>query len=122
MAGYKWPRQLPLWLGIDRHADAKSPNFATALLDLPPTSVEVVAILPIRPPPRAKFEVAAFRIIVARTGRAREVEIVLQNPPQHMGARVALFNMMKEMRFRPIVRDGKAVIAEAVIRDYRYEY
>jgi len=59
---------------------------------------------------------------VSRAGRARDVKIVQQTPPGHMGARVALFDMVKEMRFRPIVREGKVVLAENVIRDYRYEF
>jgi tetratricopeptide (TPR) repeat protein len=59
---------------------------------------------------------------VSRAGRARDVRVVQQNPPDNMGARVALFDMMKEMRFRPIVREGKVVLTENVIRDYRYEY
>ena len=59
---------------------------------------------------------------VSRQGRAREVEIVEQDPPEAMGARVALFDMMKEMRYRPIVREGKVVPTEAVVRVYRYEY
>ncbi|MEP6160563.1 MAG: hypothetical protein ABJ171_09360 [Halieaceae bacterium] len=59
---------------------------------------------------------------VSRAGRVRQLEVVQQTPPEHMGARVVLFDMMKEMRFRPIVREGKVVVAESVIRDYRYEY
>jgi hypothetical protein len=70
MAGKKWPPQLLLRLGIDRHTDAESPNFAAGLLDLRPRNVEVVAVFPIRRPPEATFGAAAIGIIVAFvTGR-----------------------------------------------------
>ena len=59
---------------------------------------------------------------VSRQGRARNVEIVEQDPAEEMGARVALFDMLREMRFRPIVREGEAVLTESVVRVYRYEY
>ena len=50
---------------------------------------------------------ATIMFNVSRGGRARDVQIVQQTPPGNMGARVALFDMMKEMRFRPIVREGR---------------
>jgi hypothetical protein len=65
---------------------------------------------------------ATVLIDVSRTGAAEEIEIVQQEPPDDMGARVVLFNMLRDMRFRPIVREGKAIAASAVVRDYRYEY
>ncbi len=59
---------------------------------------------------------------VSRGGQARDVEIVEQDPAGDMGARITLFSMMKGMRFRPIVRDGKAITAQSVVRVYRYQY
>jgi hypothetical protein len=59
---------------------------------------------------------------VTRSGQVKKIEIVEQDPPADMGARITLFNMMRDMRFRPIVRDGEVVAAEAVVRVYRYDY
>lgn len=71
---------------------------------------------------REQQALATILFDVSRQGRAREVEIVEQDPPGEMGARVALFDMVKEMRFRPIVRQGKVVQSNSVIRVYRYDY
>ena len=59
---------------------------------------------------------------VSRNGRARDVEILEQNPPEDMGVRVSMHDMLREMRYRPIVREGKVVAANAVNREYRFEY
>jgi hypothetical protein len=59
---------------------------------------------------------------VTRSGQVRKIEIVEQDPPGDMGARVTLFNMMRDMRFRPILREGEVVGADSVVRVYRYDY
>ena len=59
---------------------------------------------------------------VTRAGQVKKIEIVEQDPAEDMGARITLFNMMRDMRFRPIVRKGAVVDAKAVVRVYRYDY
>ncbi len=59
---------------------------------------------------------------ITRDGRAREIEILEQQPPQDMGARVVLYRLLKEIRFRPVVREGSAVPFASLERVYRYQY
>jgi hypothetical protein len=39
-----------------------------------------------------------------------------------MGARVVLYRLLREVRFRPVVRDGAAVPFAGIEREYRYQY
>jgi hypothetical protein len=73
-------------------------------------------------PPGEQNALATVLFDVSRHGRARELDIVEQDPAEDMGARIVLFDMLRDMRFRPILREGKVVEAEAVVRVYRYEY
>ncbi len=59
---------------------------------------------------------------ITRDGRAREIEILEQQPPENMGARVVLYRLLKEVRFRPVVRGGSAVPYASLEREYRYQY
>ncbi len=88
-------------------------------VELPENSVFQPGAISAQPEQNA---LATILFDVSRAGQAREVEIVEQDPAGDMGARITLLHMMKEMRFRPIVRDGKATTAQSVVRVYRYEY
>jgi hypothetical protein len=59
---------------------------------------------------------------ITRDGRAREIEILEQQPPEDVGARVVLYRLLKEIRFRPVVREGSAVPFASLERVYRYQY
>jgi hypothetical protein len=59
---------------------------------------------------------------ISRLGRARDVEIVEIEPADSEGARISLFSMLREIRFRPSVVDGKVVEVDSVVREYNFEY
>lgn len=65
---------------------------------------------------------AVVSLDVSKDGRAREIEVIEQAPPEDMGARVVLYRMLRQVRFRPIVRDGEAVAVSDVVREYHYQY
>lgn len=59
---------------------------------------------------------------VSRLGRVMEMEIVEMEAPKAQDARIALFNLLREIRFRPHVSDGEVVAVKSVVREYRFEY
>jgi tetratricopeptide (TPR) repeat protein len=59
---------------------------------------------------------------VSRVGRVRKMEIVEMEAPNALDARIALFNMLREIRFRPHVSAGEVVAVKSVVREYRFEY
>lgn len=65
---------------------------------------------------------AVVSLRVSRAGRARDIEVVEQEPPEDMGARVVLHRLLREVRFRPVVRNGKTQSVADVMREYRYQY
>mgnify|MGYP001821313342 CR=1 FL=1 len=65
---------------------------------------------------------ARVSLEVSRDGKAREIEILEQDPAGDMGARVVLFRLLKDVRFRPVVRSGQAVPYASLVREYRYQY
>ena len=65
---------------------------------------------------------ARVSMAISREGRVRDIEILNQEPPEDMGARVVIFRLLRETRFRPIVRDGAAVPYASLVREYRYQY
>ena len=76
---------------------------------------------PISPPAERQAR-ALVMFDVSRVGRARDIEIVELDPPESKGARIALFDLLREIRFRPQVRDGEVVAVKSVTREYRFEY
>ncbi|MCZ6829469.1 MAG: hypothetical protein O7F73_07770, partial [Gammaproteobacteria bacterium] len=73
-------------------------------------------------PPAARQARALVMFDISRVGRAREVEIVELEPADTPGARIALFRMLREIRFRPRVSNGEVVAVESVVREYLFEY
>ncbi|MBN7799018.1 tetratricopeptide repeat protein [Parahaliea mediterranea] len=65
---------------------------------------------------------AVVSLRVSRDGRAREIEVVEQEPPEDMGARVVLYRLLRDVRFRPVVRNGQTQSVAGVVREYRYQY
>jgi len=65
---------------------------------------------------------AVVRFDVSRLGEARSIEFLELEPGDAPGARSALYQLLKNHRFRPLLRDGEAVSASAVVRRYRYHY
>ncbi|PLW70806.1 hypothetical protein C0039_01350 [Pseudohalioglobus lutimaris] len=65
---------------------------------------------------------AKVMLTVSRYGEAREIEILEQEPPEDVGARVVLFRLLRDVRFRPVMKDGKTVSWSGLERDYRYQY
>lgn len=65
---------------------------------------------------------AKVMLTVNKYGQARDIEILEQEPPEDMGARVVLFRLLRDVRFRPVMKDGKAVAWAGLQRDYRYQY
>lgn len=61
-------------------------------------------------------------LTVSKYGEARNIEIVEQEPAEDVGARVVLFRLLRDVRFRPAMKDGKSVAWAGVQRDYRYQY
>ena len=59
---------------------------------------------------------------ISRVGRVRDVEIVEIAAPNSDDARIALYGMLREIRFRPRVSNGEVVAVESVVREYRFEY
>jgi hypothetical protein len=65
---------------------------------------------------------AVVRFDVSRVGQAREINIIELEPAGSMGARVTLFHVLRALRFRPLIRDGKAVSAQSIVREYKFDY
>ncbi|RLQ22158.1 hypothetical protein DWB85_09500 [Seongchinamella sediminis] len=65
---------------------------------------------------------ARVMFTVSRLGEARDIEILEQEPPEDMGARVVLHRLLRDVRFRPVIRDGEAVAWTGLRRDYSYQY
>ncbi|TXS95426.1 hypothetical protein FV139_05940 [Parahaliea maris] len=68
---------------------------------------------------------AHVRFRVSKKGEARDIEVLeLAAPPGRDSdfARVVVFNLLKEYRFRPVVRAGEVVTGEPVERRFRFDY
>lgn len=65
------------------------------------------------------------RFRVSREGEARDIEVLELAAPAGREsdiARVVLFNLLKEYRFRPVVRAGDVVTGGPVERRFRFDY
>jgi len=62
------------------------------------------------------------RFEVSRLGEVRGIEFLELEPGDAPGARSALYQLLKNYRFRPLLRDGDVVAASDVVRRYRYHY
>jgi hypothetical protein len=65
---------------------------------------------------------ARVRFSVSRLGEVRDIEFLDLEPGDAPGARSALYQLLKNYRFRPLLRDGEVVAASDVVRQYRYHY
>ena len=65
---------------------------------------------------------ALVRFEVSRLGEVRGIEFLELDPGDAPGARSALYQLLKNYRFRPLLRDGEVVAASDVVRRYRYHY
>ncbi|MHA7817387.1 MAG: hypothetical protein ACX93N_12995 [Pseudohaliea sp.] len=65
---------------------------------------------------------ALVRFEVSRLGEVRGIEFLELEPDDAPGARSALYQLLKNYRFRPLLRDGEVVAASNVVRRYRYHY
>ncbi|MEP4145902.1 MAG: hypothetical protein ABJL54_01705 [Halioglobus sp.] len=59
---------------------------------------------------------------VTKTGEVRDIDVREQAPEGDIGARVVLFRLLRELRFRPVLREGKAVPYAGLEREYNYQY
>ena len=76
------------------------------------------------PPPEEHLEPAEgeARFTVNRLGQARDVELAVLEARDAVAAQSALYRMMKEFRFRPVLRGGDAVESGRLERRYRFRY
>jgi hypothetical protein len=76
------------------------------------------------PPPEAHLEPAEgeVRFTVNRLGQARDVELTVLEARDVAAAQTALYRMMKEFRFRPVLRGGDAVDSGTLTRRYSFRY
>jgi hypothetical protein len=88
-------------------------------VELPDTEVFRPGTITARPEQQA---LATVMFNVSRVGKPVDIRVVEQDPADHMGARVNLFDMIRDMRFRPVVREGKATDVNSVVRVYRFDY
>lgn len=68
---------------------------------------------------------ARVRFDVSRLGQIRNIEFLeVETEPaeKRETARLALYRLLHDFRFRPILRDGEAVAARGIEREYRFEY
>ena len=68
---------------------------------------------------------ARVRFRVSRHGEARAIEVLDVQAPSdrdQQAARVVVHKMLRTSRFRPVVREGKVVMAEPIEREYRFDY
>ena len=59
---------------------------------------------------------------VTETGEVRGIDVLEQAPEGDIGARVVLFRLLRQLRFRPVLRQGKAVPYAGLEREYNYQY
>jgi hypothetical protein len=65
---------------------------------------------------------ALVSLSISELGQARDIEILELDAEDAMGARITLFKMLKEVRFRPLVVDGQVVATNSVVREYRFDH
>lgn len=65
---------------------------------------------------------AVVSLSVSQLGQARDIEILELDAEDSRGARVSLFKMLREVRFRPLVVDGQVVAASSLVREYRFDH
>ena len=65
---------------------------------------------------------ARVSFAVTKVGEVRDIDILEQEPEGDIGARVVLFRLLREVRFRPVLRVGKAVPYARLEREYNYQY
>jgi len=73
-------------------------------------------------PPAERQARAVVMFDISRVGRIRDIEIVEMEAPNSDDARIALYELLREIRFRPRVSEGEIVAVESVVREYRFEY
>jgi len=78
----------------------------------------------VAPPPDEHLEPAEGQasFTVNRLGQARGVELAVLEARDESAARSALYRMMKDFRFRPVLRGGDAVDSGGLKRRYRFRY
>jgi hypothetical protein len=72
--------------------------------------------------PRVDRVVALVRFDVNRLGEARDIELLEVEAEDERSGRAAVYRMLKASRFRPVLREGRAVDYPDVVRRYAYNY
>ena len=68
---------------------------------------------------------AVVRFDVSRLGQVLDIEyleVEAESEDKTEHARLALHRMLRDFRFRPIVRNGEVVAADNLVREYHFEY
>jgi hypothetical protein len=109
----------------DLYANDGDPGTAPAALFPAPRELPVASpFFTAAPPPDEHLEPAEgeARFTVNRLGQARDVELAVLEARDEAAALSALYRMMKDFRFRPVLRGGDAVDSGGLTRRYRFRY
>ncbi|TXS95429.1 tetratricopeptide repeat protein [Parahaliea maris] len=109
------------WAAMDPHGGG-APVLFEEPVELPADKV----FQPTLPAVEGGFNARArVRFDVSRLGQVRNIEFLeveTEQEEKRETARLALYRLLHDFRFRPILRDGEAVAARGIEREYRFEY
>lgn len=73
-------------------------------------------------PPAMNRARAVVRFAVSELGQARDINYLELEAERAEDAHLVLYRMLRSLRFRPVLREGTVVRADAVEREYTFQY
>ncbi|MFO7550440.1 MAG: tetratricopeptide repeat protein [Haliea sp.] len=105
-------------------AEEGSPAMDPALLFGEPVELPVESVFhrgPMTPPANNQAR-AVVSFDVSELGQVRNIEYLELEAEQADDARLILYRMLRSLRFRPILREGTVARADAIVREYNFQY
>jgi tetratricopeptide (TPR) repeat protein len=73
-------------------------------------------------PPANNQVRVVVRFDVSKQGEVRDIKYLELDAERADDARIALYRMLRNVRFRPILREGTVARANAIVREYDFQY
>lgn len=105
-------------------AEDGSPATEPAMLFGEPVELPVEPVFQPGPmtPPAMNRARAVVRFAVSELGQARDINYLELEAERAEDAHLVLYRMLRSLRFRPVLREGTVVRADAVEREYTFQY